>query len=98
MKHLRDPSARVGLLVDPAVFGIGRNGEQIGRPGPLGRERIVAALPLDPGPVQIDPPLIMQDSSGFYLIDPEGYLVGQPALRVQRMLVARATLDTRRLG
>jgi hypothetical protein len=70
----------------------------IGREGPLGRGRMLFALPLDPGPSEIRRRLVVHDSDLAYLADPDGNLIGFEGVRVSRMLTARWTEDTRRLG
>jgi hypothetical protein len=75
-------------------------GSKVGIPGPFGRGRIVAALPTNEtgtGPVQISAAVTLHDNSLFYLADPQGNLIGAPALWVHRLLHARWTQDTRRL-
>jgi hypothetical protein len=86
-------------VVDPAAFGVvDPTGTFVGRDNPLGRERVMSALPLDPGPALLSPPTVVRDPGSAYLADPEGALIGDPAVWVQRMLTARWTEDTRRLG
>jgi hypothetical protein len=91
MEHLRHPSDRPSVVVDPAAYGIG-----VGRPGPFGRERVMSALPLDPGPCLLSPPTVVRDPGAAYLADPDGALIGEAAVWVGRMLTARWTEDTRR--
>lgn len=86
---LVDPSGR--LLADPG-------GGQIGKPGPLGNERLVWALPLADGPRQLTPDRVVVDSFGAAIADPDGDLLGQPALLVARLLDARWSQDSRRLS
>jgi hypothetical protein len=98
MEHLRHPSSRPAVVVDPAAFGIvDPTGGFLGRPGPLGRERVMSALPLDPGPALLSPPTVVHDAGSSFLADPDGALIGDPAVWVGRMLTARWTEDTRRL-
>ena len=86
-------------MVDPAAFGVvDPTRTFVGRDGPFGRERVVSALPLDPGPSLLSPPTVVRDAGSAYLADPDGALIGDPALWVDRMLTARWTEDTRRLG
>lgn len=86
-------------MVDPAAFGIADpTGGIVGRPGPFGRERVMSALPLDPGPALLSPPTVVHDPGSAYLADPDDNLIGEPAVWVSRMLTARFTEDTRRLG
>ncbi|HEY4808584.1 MAG TPA: hypothetical protein VIH81_12695 [Roseiarcus sp.] len=99
MQHLRHPSPRPSVVVDPAAFGVGvPPGQVIGRPGPFGRERVMSALPLNPGPALLSPPTFVRDPGSSYLADPDGALIGEAAVWVNRMLTARWTEDTRRLG
>jgi hypothetical protein len=99
MEHLRHPSPRPSVVVDPAAFGVGfppPSGQVIGRPGPFGRERVMSALPLDPPPTLLSPPTVVRDAGSAYFADPDGALIGEPAVWVDRMLTARWTEDTRR--
>jgi hypothetical protein len=97
MEHLRHPSDRPSVVVDPAAFGVGvAPGNLVGRPGPFGRERVVSALPLSPGPSLLSPPTVVRDAGSAYLADPDGAVIGEPAVWVDRMLTARWTEDTRR--
>jgi hypothetical protein len=99
MQHLRHPSPRPSVVVDPAAFGVGvPPGNVVGREGPFGRERVLFALPLEPGPALLSPPTVVRDAGSAYLADPDGALIGDPAVWVDRMLTARWTEDTRRLG
>jgi hypothetical protein len=86
-------------VVDPAAFGVvDPSPAFVGRPGPLGRERVMSALPLNPGPALLSPPYVVRDAGSSFLADPDGALIGEPAVWVNRMLTARWTEDTRRLG
>ena len=97
VEHLRHPSPRPSVVVDPAAFGVvDQTGGFVGRAGPLGRERVLFALPLDPGPALLSPPTVVHDPGAAYLADPEGGLIGEAAVWVERMLTARWTEDTRR--
>lgn len=98
MNALRNPSDRPGLLVDWSGRPVGEKSTQtiVGWAGPFGRERVVSCLPLDPGGAVL-PPQVVVDWDGFYLADPDGNLIGEPALWVSRMLTAGVTQDTRRL-
>ena len=99
MQHLRSPSPRPAVVVDPAAFGVvDPTGDFVGRPNPFGRERCLFALPLEPGPALLSPPTVLRDNGPAYLADPDNNLIGEPAVWVERMLVARFTEDTRRLG
>jgi hypothetical protein len=84
-------------VVDPAAFGVGEPPSiVVGQPGPFRRPRIMSALPLDPGPALLSPPTVVRDPGSAYLADPDGALIGTPAVWVSRMLTARWTEDTRR--
>jgi hypothetical protein len=86
-------------VVDPAAFGVVDSSSNfLGRPGPFGRARIVSALPLNPGPALLSPPTVIRDAGPAYLADPDGALIGVPAIWVNRMLTARWVEDTRRLA
>lgn len=97
MEHLRHPSSRPAVVVDPAAFGVvDSTGQFVGRQGPFGRERVLFALPLDPGPALLSPPVVVHDPGSSFLADPDGALIGVEAAWVSRMLSARWTEDTRR--
>jgi hypothetical protein len=98
MSFLRHPSPRPSIVVDPADFGVvaPQDGSFVGRSGPFGRERVMSALPLDPGPALLSPPTVVRDPGAAYLADPDGNLIGEAAVWVGRMLTARWTEDTRR--
>lgn len=97
MQHLRHPSPRPSVVVDPAAFGVvDPDSSFLGRPGPFGRQRIVPVLPLDPGPALLAPPVVVRDPGAAYLADPDGALIGVAAVWVNRMQTARWTEDTRR--
>jgi hypothetical protein len=101
VKPLRTLSARPEIVVDNQGFRlIDPDSSRIGRSGPLGRQRIVTALPTnesETGPVQLAANVALHDAQLFYLADPDGNLIGRPAIWVHRMLSARWTQDTRRL-
>lgn len=86
------------MVVDPAAFGVVDPSSTtiVGRPNPFGRQRIVSALPVEP--TLLSPSLVVRDAGSAYLADPDGALIGEPAVWVSRMLTARWTEDTRRLG
>lgn len=91
-------SPRPGVIVDPRARGVGDPHQVVvGRPGPFGRERVVFALPLDPGPCQLAPPKLLLDA-GAAVIGGGGLALGFPAIWVARMHTARWTEDTRRLA
>jgi hypothetical protein len=97
MQHLRHPSPRPSVVVDPAAFGVvDPSGGFVGRAAPLGRERVMSALPLNPGPALLSPPTVVHDPGSAFLADPDGNLIGEAAVWVGRMLTARWTEDTRR--
>jgi len=84
-------SERPDSVVDPSTK------TRVGIPAPLGRRRVLFALPLENGPVQLVAPALVRDDQAVFLADPSGTLIGKPAVRVSRMLAARWTEDTRRL-
>ena len=94
---LRHPSDRPSVVVAPAAFVAvdPTTGSIVGRPGPLGRERSLFALPLDPGPALLSPATVIRNAA--YIADPAGALIGVDSVWVSRMLTARWTEDTRRL-
>jgi hypothetical protein len=99
MSFLRHPSPRPSVVVDPAAYGVvDPTRTFVGLPGPFGRERVLFALPLEPGPALLSPPTVVHDAGSAFLADPDGALIGDPAVWVGRMLTARWTEDTRRLG
>ena len=100
MEHLRpSTSARPSVVVDATAFGVvDPSSNIVGRPGPLGRERVLFALPLDPGPALLSPPTVVRDNGPAFLADPQGNLVGVAPTWVSRMLTARWVEDTRRLA
>ena len=94
---LRGRSPRPSVVVDPAAFGVvDPTGGFVGEPGPFGRERVMSALPLDPGPALLSPSTVIRDPGSSFLADPDGALIGEPAVWVERMLTARWVEDTRR--
>jgi len=56
----------------------------------------MSALPLDPGPALLSPSTAVHDHGSSFLADPDGNVIGEPAVWVGRMLTARWTEDTRR--
>lgn len=102
MTALRPVSARPELLVgephSPRVEDPGKT--QVGVVGkPLGRERVVFALPTNgSGPVQLAR-LDSVQGGGALVADPSNNVIGiNNAVWVHRMLWALPTADTRRLG
>lgn len=81
--NLRATSPRPTIVVDERSRPLG---DSIGLPQPLGRERVVFALPLDPGPAVLRASVV--DFAG---------LTKHPVW-VSRMMTARWVEDTRRLG
>lgn len=100
MENLRHPSARPSVVVDQAAFALvdPATATKVGRPAPLGRERCLFALPLNPGPALLSASTIVRDPGPAQLADPSGALIGEAPVWVARMLTARWTEDTRRLG
>lgn len=97
MENLRPANARPHVLVDNAAFGVADPARVfVGRPRPLGRERVLYALPLDPGPALLRPPTVIRNAA--FLADPSPALVGHEAIWVSRMLVATPTEDTRQIS
>lgn len=72
-------------------------GTQVGIPGPLGRARVIFALPLNgSGPVQLARATVLQ---GTLVADPSGNVIGESGpVWISRLLYARWTENTRRLG
>jgi hypothetical protein len=100
MDQLRQLSSRPELLRDQDSHQIMEQTSEtlVGWAGPLGRERIVSALPLGGGPVAIKAPTMVHDSNGASLADPDGNVIGEAGIIVHRMLSGRWTEDTRRLA
>jgi len=71
--------------------------ERVGFAGPLGRARIVSALPPNEPPRWIRPHHVVHSDKGAYLGDANGTLVGKKGFWCQRILSATVTTDTRRL-
>jgi len=99
--QLRTPSWRPEVLVDERGRRVtDGDGGTVGIPGPLGRERVTTALPLNgSGPVQVAGPPVVHSNQLSYLADADGTLIGTvPPVWIHRLLPARWTEDTRRLG
>jgi hypothetical protein len=92
---MRGVSNRPTLLVDDRSGSIGQ--PYTGIPGPLGRRRVVTALPLKNGPRTLKPPQLVHDDNSGYLADPGGVLIGMAQICVHRLVVATKAEDTRRL-
>lgn len=87
------------MVVDPANRGlVDPNRVFVGRPRALGRERLLYALPLDPGPALLSAPRVVRDPGAAFLADPDGALIGVSWVWVSRMLTAVPTEDTRAIG
>lgn len=101
MTALRTLSARPTLLVDDRGIPVTEPAtvSQPGIPGPLGRGRLVSALPTNKsnGPLLLAPALMLVDDRGVILADPSGATIGTPALWLHRYVSATVTADTRRL-
>lgn len=97
MTALRNPSDRPGLLVDWDGRALGEKSTQtiVGWAGPFGRERLQSVLPMEGMWL---PAQAVVDWDGFYLADPDGNIIGEPALYINRILTVGVTPDTRRLG
>jgi hypothetical protein len=105
MHPLRNLSARPELIVDDINVRIGDPSSRtaVGKAAPLGRGRVVSALPIAGGPLGggphlLRPPEAVRDNGGSQLGDPAGNVIGMGPIRVHRMLTARWTQDTRRIG
>ena len=101
MRPLRNLSWRPEILVDHhgARLQDPTDGSQVGIAGPLGRERVVFALPLNQtGPVQIAPHEWLRDEDSSQVADTSSAIVGRSAgLWISRLVYAYWTEDTRRL-
>jgi len=102
LSPLRSPSARPELVTDQRPGQVVDTSGQVGQIGqvgtPLGRERVISALPLDGGPVLLDPARLLHDGTFGYVVDLSGNVIGEHAATwVARMLSATVTQDTRRL-
>lgn len=98
---LRPPSPRPNTISDTWGFWLldPATGTVVGRPGPLGRGRVMTALRLGEwGNTQwhwLKRPTTIVDTWGFGLVDPATQtIVGMPGVSVQRCLTARWTEDT----
>jgi hypothetical protein len=77
---------------------------RVGRQAPLGRARVIYALPFNshgndviPG-AQLTRPHVVVDLRSEFPADPNNTMVGVPGVWVARMLTARWVEDTRRLA
>jgi hypothetical protein len=99
VENLWPPNSRPTIVVDPAANAVADPSRVIvGRPRALGRERLLYALPLDPGPALLRPATVLRDPGAAVVGDPVPVIVGREALWVSRMLVALPAEDTRGLG
>jgi hypothetical protein len=97
--NLRPPNSRPTVLVDPSARGVADpQPDFIGQPQPLGRERLLYALPLDPGPALLRPAAVLRSAGASYVADPSPELIGVPAIWVARFLTALPSEDTRGMG
>ena len=77
-------------LADPAT------GTVVGMPGPFGRERVVAALPLGGSFAPVMRPTVLRSERNIGIADGAGFVVGRGDVWVARMLYATRTEATRR--
>lgn len=70
----------------------------VGKPGLLGRSRLVYALPFSGGPVLLLQPLATVDATPRAVASPAAEIVGMDWVVVSRMATALPTEDTRSLG
>jgi hypothetical protein len=99
VENLRPTNSRPVIVVDPAGDGVADPSRVfVGRPRPLGRDRLLYALALDPGPALLRPPTLLRDPGSAVVADPNPIVVGREALWVNRMLVALPSEDTRGMG
>lgn len=99
MTNLRKLSTRPQVLVDAHGRPIGDSVPTIvGREAPLGRARIVFALPTNKsGPVLLQAKRVIVADRTALLADPAGTLIGVDGVWCHRYLAAAKTEDTRRL-
>ena len=99
--NFRAPNSRSTVLVDPRAFGVvDPSTNFIGEAQqPIGRSRLLYALPLDPGPALLSPATVVRDGSLAYLVDPAVAMIGESGpLWISRMMTALPTEDTRGMG
>jgi hypothetical protein len=96
---LNQPSPRPTVLVSNEAIVRSPDKTQPGIAGPLGRSRVLFALPLNKaGPVQLQRAEIINGPPAAFAGDPQVNLIGfAGAAWVHRMLTADRTTDTRRL-
>lgn len=93
VENSRPPSPRPSVVVDDHSGILGDSaGAAIGMDRPYGRERVLFALPLEPGPA------LLEATVTVGLVDTDGNPVGLQPVWVSRMATARWVEDTRRLS
>jgi hypothetical protein len=99
VENLRPTNSRPVIVVDPAAHGVADPARVfVGRPQPLGRERLLYALPLDPGPALLSAATLIRAPGAALIADPQGTLTGEAPVWVSRMLTALPGEDTRGMG
>jgi hypothetical protein len=100
MAQLRHLSSRPGLVVDQHGQAVlePETPSFVGKPANFGRNRLIYALPLACGPWLMRPPTMVRDSDATQVADPDNTLIGKEWVWIPRMLTARWTEDTRRIG
>jgi hypothetical protein len=89
-------SARPELIVDFRDASIAdENRDRVGMPGPFGRSRIISTLAM--APALLVRPQMLSGADGGLVADPDGFYLGTPGVRVNRMISVAKTADTRRL-
>jgi hypothetical protein len=99
MTELRTLSSRPVVTVDDNARLTGTPPlNPIGTPAPLGRGRVVSALPMNKSvPVILSAPRVTDGSNGFLIADALGNVLGpRSRVVVHRMLYATPTINTRR--
>jgi hypothetical protein len=100
VENLRAPNSRTVVVVDPAGRAVldPSTATLVGQPQPLGRERLLYALALDPGPALLRAPTLLRDPGSAVVGDPALTVVGREAVWVSRFLTALPSEDTRGMG
>lgn len=101
MANVGPPNARPTVVVDgnsKSVLDPSIN--SVGAPRPLGRERLVWALPLNPGPAFLRNASLVAAPSGQMTAIGDSLTValGGDVVLVSRMLIATPAEDTRSMG
>jgi hypothetical protein len=93
------PSPRPEIVVDSTGSPVSDAVDVVGFAGPLGRHRLVAALPIGgTGPLLIRRARALADSRSLGVVDAAGTVLGTAGtVWVHRLLYAQRTPDTRRL-